>query len=126
ALARRRESAGPRPGDPPPAPRGRRGPPGGGPRRAPPRKCPRSAARPTAHQQSDRMSHPIASGSEAQVAVSLLAWSVEPAVTIPVALAAVVYACGWVKIRPRLPERFGTRRPATFAAGLCAIGLARC
>jgi cytochrome c oxidase assembly factor CtaG len=72
------------------------------------------------------MSHPIASGSEAQVAVGLLAWSVEPAVTIPVAVAAVVYACGWVKIRPRLPKRFGARRPAAFAAGLGAIVLALC
>jgi len=72
------------------------------------------------------MSHPIASGSEPQLAVALLAWSAEPAVTIPVAVAAVVYACGWVKIRPRLPERFGARRPAAFAAGLGAIVLALC
>src|SRR5262249_5959984 len=50
----------------------------------------------------------------------------EPAVTIPVAVAAVVYGCGWVRIRRRLPERFGARRPAAFAAGLGAIVLALC
>jgi len=72
------------------------------------------------------MSHPIASGSEAQAAVGLLTWSFEPAVTIPVTVAAVVYGCGWVRIRQRLPERFGARRPAAFAAGLGAIVLALC
>ena len=72
------------------------------------------------------MSHPIASSSETQVAVGLLTWSFEPAVTIPIAVAAVVYTWGWVKIRPRLPERFGARRPAAFAAGLGAIVLALC
>ncbi|HTY78018.1 MAG TPA: cytochrome c oxidase assembly protein [Candidatus Bathyarchaeia archaeon] len=72
------------------------------------------------------MSHPIVSGSETQVAVGLLAWNFEPAVTIPVALAAVVYGLGWVRIRRRLPERFGARRPAAFAAGLSAIVLALC
>jgi cytochrome c oxidase assembly factor CtaG len=72
------------------------------------------------------MSHPIASGSEAQAAVGLLAWSFEPAVTIPIAVAAIVYGCGWATIRHRLPERFGTGRPAAFAAGLGAIVLALC
>src|SRR5690242_10275439 len=94
--------------------------------RVPPRKCLRSAARPSTHQQSDRMSHPIASGSEAQAAVGLLAWSFEPAVTIPIAVAAIVYGCGWATIRHRLPERFGTGRPAAFAVGLGAIVLALC
>jgi cytochrome c oxidase assembly factor CtaG len=72
------------------------------------------------------MSHPIALGSQTQAAAGLLAWSFEPAVTIPVAVAAVVYGCGWVRIRRRLPERFGARRPAAFAAGLGAIVLALC
>ena len=72
------------------------------------------------------MSHPIVSGIQAQAAVGLLSWSFEPAVTIPVAVAAVVYGCGWVRIRRRLPERFGARRPAAFAAGLGAIVLALC
>src|SRR5262245_20186958 len=72
------------------------------------------------------MSHPIVSGSEAQAAMGVLAWSFEPAVTIPVAVAAVVYGCGWARIRQRLPERFGARRPAAFAAGLAAIVLALC
>jgi cytochrome c oxidase assembly factor CtaG len=72
------------------------------------------------------MSHPIASVSEAQAAVGLLAWSFEPAVMIPVVAAAIVYGCGWATIRHRLPERFGAQRPAAFAAGLGAIVLALC
>src|SRR5262249_58708749 len=68
----------------------------------------------------------VARGSETRVAVGLLSWSFEPAVTIPVAVAAVVYGCGWVRIRRRLPERFGARRPAAFGAGLGAIVLALC
>src|SRR5262249_60709837 len=72
------------------------------------------------------MSHPIALGSQTQAAAGLLAWSFEPAVTIPVAVAAIVYGRGWVRIRRRLPERFGARRPAAFAAGLGAIVLALC
>ena len=72
------------------------------------------------------MSHPIALGGETQVVLGLLVWSFEPAVTIPVAVAAVVYGCGWARIRQRLPERFGARRPAAFAAGLGAIVLALC
>jgi len=72
------------------------------------------------------MSDPIASGSGTQAAVGLLAWSFEPAVTVPVVVAVVVYGCGWVQIRQRLPERFGARRPAAFAAGLGAIVLALC
>jgi cytochrome c oxidase assembly factor CtaG len=71
------------------------------------------------------MSHPIAAGSEAQ-ALGLLAWSLEPAVTIPVAVVAVVYSCGWIIIRHRLPERFRPRRLAAFAAGLGVIVLALC
>src|SRR5215468_6488142 len=72
------------------------------------------------------MSHPIALGSQTQAAAGLLAWSFEPAVTIPVAVAAIVYGRGWVRIHRRLPERFGARRPAAFAAGLGAIVLALC
>src|SRR5215831_12343796 len=72
------------------------------------------------------MSHPIGSGSEIQGAVELFAWSFEPAVIIPVAMAALVYGFGWTTIRHRLPERFGPQRPAAFAAGLGVVVLALC
>ena len=73
------------------------------------------------------MSHPIAAVvGGAEPAATLLAWSLEPAVTIPVAGAAALYWRGWRKLSPRLPERFGPRRPAAFMAGLASVILALC
>jgi cytochrome c oxidase assembly factor CtaG len=69
------------------------------------------------------MSHPVAAASETGTA---LAWSFDPAVTIPLAVAATLYWRGWATIRHRLPERFDARRPVAFAAGLGAIALALC
>lgn len=56
----------------------------------------------------------------------LLAWNVEPAVTIPLAVAAALYWRGWATLSHRLPHRFGTRRPLAFMAGLAVIILALC
>ena len=72
------------------------------------------------------MSHPIASIGGAEPAATLLAWSAEPVVIIPVVMAAALYWRGWTLISRRMPERFGPRRPVAFMAGLAAVVLALC
>jgi cytochrome c oxidase assembly factor CtaG len=72
-----------------------------------------------------RMSHPIGPASADSASV-LLAWSAEPAVTIPVAVAAALYWRGWMALSRRLPHRFGPLRLLAFMAGLAVVVLAVC
>jgi len=66
------------------------------------------------------VSHPIAPVD------SLAAWSFAPAVVVPVLAAATLYWRGWRTLSLRMPERFDTRRPVAFMAGLATIALALC
>ena len=59
------------------------------------------------------MSHPIA-------------WSLEPAVTVPALAAATLYWRGWATLSRRMPERFGGARRVAFTAGLATVILALC
>ena len=69
------------------------------------------------------MSHPIAAGASA---VGLASWSFEPAVTVPALVAAAFYWRGFTVLSLRMPERFDTRRPVAFLAGLVMLALAVC
>lgn len=69
------------------------------------------------------MSHPVAPVPGA-AELTLLSWSVEPAVVVPVVVAATLYLRGWTKLARRMPERFGARRPVAVVAGLAIVMLA--
>ena len=71
------------------------------------------------------MSHPAAIG-EPSAAISMLSWSFEPAVIVPVLAAATIYWRGWTTCADRMPSRFGARRPVAFMAGLASLVLALC
>ena len=70
------------------------------------------------------MSHPSAAPGGLGPEVSFLAWTFEPAVVVPVVAAAALYLRGWSQVAPRMPERFGARRPVIFTAGLASVVLA--
>lgn len=72
------------------------------------------------------MSHPIAALSAAEPVSALLAWSVEPAVTVPAAAAATLYWLGWKTLTRRMPERFSALRAIAFMAGLGTVVVALC
>jgi len=52
------------------------------------------------------------------------AWAVEPSVSIPVAMTAVVYLRGWSRLHRRLARRFDAGRAVVFLAGLATMVLA--
>ena len=72
------------------------------------------------------MSHPVATIAEPASAISLLSWSLEPAVTLSVVAAATIYWRGWATCARRMPERFGPRQVAAFMGGLVTLMLAVC
>jgi cytochrome c oxidase assembly factor CtaG len=67
------------------------------------------------------MSHPISLASGAAPDLSLLSWTFEPAVVIPVAAAATLYVRGWVTLAHRMPERFGAGRLTGMMAALATV-----
>ena len=67
------------------------------------------------------MSHPVSLTSGAGPEISLLSWTVEPAVIVPVVAAATLYVRGWTTLSHRLPERFGAGRLIAVMAGLATI-----
>jgi cytochrome c oxidase assembly factor CtaG len=69
------------------------------------------------------VSHPIAAVAPT---VGLASWSFEPAVTVPALVAAAFYWRGFTVLSLRMPERFDTRRPVAFLAGLVMLALALC
>src|SRR5262245_33979138 len=73
-----------------------------------------------------RMSHPAVSLDILTPEAIALAWRLEPAVVVPVAVAAALYVRGWAALRERMPERFGSGTAAAFAAGLAAVLVALC
>lgn len=72
------------------------------------------------------MSHPAAAVGESGTAISMLSWSFEPTVVVPVLAAATIYWRGWTTCARRMPSRFGARRPTAFMAGLACLLLALC
>jgi cytochrome c oxidase assembly factor CtaG len=70
------------------------------------------------------MSHPLAVFASAETA--LAAWTIEPAVALPVIAGAALYLRGWRTLSRRMPERFDVPRLAAFVVGLAAIVLALC
>jgi cytochrome c oxidase assembly factor CtaG len=67
------------------------------------------------------VSHPISLTSGAAPEVSFLAWTIEPAVVIPVVAAATLYVRGWATLARRMPERFGAGRLIAVMAGLATV-----
>ena len=67
------------------------------------------------------MSHPVSLASGAAPDLSLLSWTIEPAVVIPVAVAATLYVRGWATLARRMPERFGAGRLITAMTGLATV-----
>src|SRR5262249_49179030 len=57
-------------------------------------------------------------------AAAMIEWTVEPSVSIPVAIAALVYLRGWSKLRRRLPSHFSVRHAVSFVGGLATLLLA--
>src|SRR5262245_21681687 len=49
------------------------------------------------------------------------AWPVEPSVTVPTVVTAVVYLRGWHLLRRRLPQRFSARQAMAFVSGLAIL-----
>ena len=66
------------------------------------------------------VSHPVSLASGA-ADLSLLSWTFEPAVVIPVVAAATLYVRGWQTLARRMPERFGAGRLITVMAGLATV-----
>jgi Predicted membrane protein len=52
------------------------------------------------------------------------AWPVEPSVSLPIMIAAVVYLRGWHRLRQRLPRRFEMHHATMFLTGLAILLLA--
>jgi cytochrome c oxidase assembly factor CtaG len=50
-----------------------------------------------------------------------VSWSFEPAVVAPAAVAAILYARGWIRLSRRMPERFGAGRLVACLAGLASV-----
>src|SRR5215510_3308647 len=55
---------------------------------------------------------------------ALRSWMVDPTLACLMALTGLIYLRGWRSLREQMPERFGTRRPLAFFAGLTSIFLA--
>ena len=72
------------------------------------------------------MSHPIISAAEPVAAISLLSWSAEPAVILPVVAAATIYWRGFTTCARRMPARFGPRQVTAFLGGLATLVIALC
>lgn len=72
------------------------------------------------------MSHPIAPLTTSDQVGALLAWSIEPAVIVPVVAAATLYWRGWRKLSRRMPERFSALRAIAFMSGLGIVIIALC
>jgi cytochrome c oxidase assembly factor CtaG len=53
--------------------------------------------------------------------VAVLSWTVEPAVIVPVVVAATLYVRGWATLARRMPERFGRGRLIAVMAGLGTV-----
>jgi len=67
------------------------------------------------------VSHPVSLISGAAPDISLLSWTIEPAVVIPVVAAATLYVRGWRTLARRMPERFGAGRLIAVMAGLATV-----
>src|SRR5918998_1533695 len=52
------------------------------------------------------------------------AWTLDPWVVAPLALAAGIYLRGWLRLHAQAPRRFGAERLAAFLGGLAAIAVA--
>lgn len=72
------------------------------------------------------MSHGVPPIPGAGLEASLLSWTCEPAVVVPVIAAATLYLHGWRMISRRMPERFSAGRPIALMAGLASVILALC
>ena len=68
-----------------------------------------------------RVSHPISLVAGAAPDISLLSWTIEPTVVIPVVAAATLYVRGWATLARRMPERFGAGRLIAAMAGLATV-----
>ena len=68
------------------------------------------------------MSHPL--GPPGGPESLAFAWSLEPAVVVPVLASAAVYVRGWTRAATRMPGRFDGRRLGAFLAGLAAVAVA--
>jgi len=69
------------------------------------------------------MSHPgVAANGVIQPVFE--SWSLDPWVVGPLALAAGIYARGWLRMHARVPQRFGAGRLTAFVGGLTAIVVA--
>src|SRR5262245_57876856 len=55
---------------------------------------------------------------------ALRSWVLDPTLACLMALTGLIYVRGWRRLREQMPERFGTRRPLAFFAGLTSIFLA--
>jgi cytochrome c oxidase assembly factor CtaG len=67
------------------------------------------------------VSHPVSLISGAAPDISLLSWTIEPAVVIPVVAAATLYVRGWRTLARRMPERIGAGRLIAVMAGLATV-----
>jgi cytochrome c oxidase assembly factor CtaG len=54
----------------------------------------------------------------------LASWTLDPWVAVPLALAAGIYVCGWLRLHTQVPQRCGAGRLAAFLGGLAAIAVA--
>jgi cytochrome c oxidase assembly factor CtaG len=69
------------------------------------------------------MSHPgVAANGITQPLIE--AWTLDPWVVAPLALAAGIYLRGWLRLHAQAPRRFGAERLAAFLGGLAAIAVA--
>jgi cytochrome c oxidase assembly factor CtaG len=69
------------------------------------------------------MSHPAVPSAEAFSSLSQ-AWAFEPWVSVPIILAAGIYADGWKRLRQRAPQHAGPKNLGAFLSGLAVIVLA--
>ena len=51
-------------------------------------------------------------------------WTLDPALLSLLALTALIYGRGWLKLRHQTPERYSSGQPLAFFAGLTSIFLA--
>jgi cytochrome c oxidase assembly factor CtaG len=73
---------------------------------------------------SHREQHVTASLGHRLPAVLEGSWDVDPALVLVLALAAVVYVCGWLRLRARRPSRAVVWRLGAFVAGLGTVFVA--
>jgi cytochrome c oxidase assembly factor CtaG len=67
---------------------------------------------------------PVDLASDSLRAVFTGRWTIEPPLVLALELAAIVYACGWIHLRGRRPERAAAGRLVAFLAGLGTIFVA--